>query len=327
MPSSFLLTIALFVLQCSVQLTFGLGVGTPHTATELRPSAPDDNHGTREGAGVHGGVSLLSSTEQANKLSDSGTERRVVRGQKATGQSKEEIQPRCDKSHKMRTERKLNTPRTSERQETGSGHVTQDRNLPLLESGADSQRITGTAQEPGASRRLQSQSSVLDSPLKGAENSSEDLQLSTDHGLDGNNLDGRQEHRAANELLKNEPAEFLDVPRSTGRNKKLSLALDAVVRNSAQSIISRDLPLNMDLTLSSGLVDEREAGRPRQLYVEKAPLVFLLSNLWNEYIMRPQSEGGTGVRAAADAEAAAYVSDLAASFWADLYGVSSTLKL
>ncbi|KFG51070.1 hypothetical protein TGP89_231860 [Toxoplasma gondii p89] len=69
-------------------------------------------------------------------------------------------------------------------------------------------------------------------------------------------------------------------------------------------------------------LDNPEGGHHRNLFIEKAPTVLLLSNLWNEHIMRPTALGGTGVRTEADREATAYISDLVSTFWKDLYGLS-----
>ncbi|KEP63739.1 UNVERIFIED_CONTAM: hypothetical protein HHA_231860 [Hammondia hammondi] len=69
-------------------------------------------------------------------------------------------------------------------------------------------------------------------------------------------------------------------------------------------------------------LDNSEGGHHRHLFIEKAPTVLVLSNLWNEHIMRATAIGGTGVRAKADREATAYISDLVSTFWKDLYGLS-----
>lgn len=62
-----------------------------------------------------------------------------------------------------------------------------------------------------------------------------------------------------------------------------------------------------------------ERGAPsRELLLEKAPGVLILTGVFNQFIMRPKAEGGNGKREAADVEARAYISGLIADFWTDL---------
>ncbi|CBZ53400.1 conserved hypothetical protein [Neospora caninum Liverpool] len=97
---------------------------------------------------------------------------------------------------------------------------------------------------------------------------------------------------------------------------------------SAHSVENRKVQVNSPAVTDeyrtgfSRYPENRDGGHHRQLFIEKAPTVFLLSNIWNEYLMRPVAMGGLGFRAAADREAAAYISELVLTFWEDLYGLS-----